>query len=79
LKLPALLVARLNEAGAATAGRRGKNCRTDVVDVVLPTLALTVCAVRSGIGVPSRVLEVQNERKELVETAFDGGNRRALT
>ena len=53
LKLLALLVARLNEAGAA--GGRGKNCGTDVVDVVLPTLASTMCTVRSGIGVSSRV------------------------
>jgi hypothetical protein len=53
LKLPTLLVARLNKAGAA--GGRGKNCGAEVVDVVLPTLALTMCAVRSGIGVFSRV------------------------
>jgi hypothetical protein len=51
--LLALLVARLNKAGAVS--WRGKNCGTDGIGVVLPTLASTMGTVRHGIGVRPRV------------------------
>jgi hypothetical protein len=51
VELLALLVAQLNEAGAA--GGRGKNCSIDDADPVLPTLASIMCVVRRGIGVSS--------------------------